>query len=175
MNATTEFDSLTSNLPDQAVIKIKTGLVWTVLHSLVFLITFGQNNRYKDFVTTIGNRIYVPLSWWTVADDLTKLAVIKHELVHVTQYKKFGFGNPMLGLVPYWLVYLLLPLPLGLAYFRYLIERPAYLKGILTLKEYGGDYQSELNHAVDVLTGSSYGWAWPFPKSVKEYFTQNIQ
>jgi hypothetical protein len=65
-------------------------------------------------VTTIGDTIWLP-------DNFAQenyAAVMRHELVHVKQFQKFGwFFIPL---------YLFFPLPIFFAYFRWKFEREAY-------------------------------------------------
>jgi hypothetical protein len=94
--------------------------------------------------TTIGETIYYPnyvddpeSKWFT--------NVIMHEQVHIDQYKKLS--------VPLFLfLYFLVPLPVGLAYFRWRFEREGYLVNI--------KQGLPISRVVDILW-SSYGYPWP--------------
>ncbi len=101
---------------------------------------------FGRYWTTVGPRvIYAPDHV-----DLNNLAphytVILHELVHINQARSW----PVL----WQLSYLLIPVPIGLAWFRWHWEREAYLvdirMGRLSIEE--------------VVTALwRYGWCWPKP------------
>ena len=163
-----------------ATIVEKRGWFWTTLAWLVRLVTFGGNRTFlTQYLTTIGPVIGVPVGW---DPKLPQHApVIAHELVHVEQYRKLGIGSAWVGVVLFGLLYLLLPLPMGLAYFRWRFEREAYARGFtleleqakvqgddaLTLRGYLIDFGTEQ------LSGSAYGWAWP-RLWVRRWFEENV-
>lgn len=158
----------------------KEGWFWTALHYIVMIVTFGGNRRFlRDYYTTIGPWIGVPRDW-NQQNIESRIAILEHELEHIKQCKRCGFGNAIVGLPLYTLLYLLLPLPFGLAYFRWRFERTAYVKGIearLKLTEpdlYVPTRLRLIDNAVDQLTSGKYGWTWPFPKSVREYFGRMV-
>ncbi|MGM3253346.1 hypothetical protein ACS22W_26300, partial [Escherichia coli] len=72
------------------------------------------------------------------------------------------------------LLYLLVPLPLGLAWFRMRWEREAYAESVRAAWELLGpayvrrpDYRA---HLVRVFCSGAYGWMWPFPTSIERWF-----
>jgi hypothetical protein len=94
--------------------------------------------------TTIGRTIYAPV-WVDVEGNLEPYrTIIGHELVHVAQWRRWW--------VLLWLGYLLLPLPVGLAWCRWAAEREACLVQLRA----GAD----IDAIVDVLW-RRYGWPWP--------------
>lgn len=141
---------------------------WSWLNRLVILVTFGKNKGFLDhYVTTIGNTIAVPTNWDSLPSE-NKVSTLSHELIHVSQYHHYSV--PLVALM-----YCLLPLPIGLAYCRYRFERVAYAVGIKVMLRYRPDLKAWLiDQAVEQLTGSSYGWTWPFKKSVRNWFEKNI-
>ena len=68
------------------------------------------------------------------------------------------------------LAYVLLPLPMGLAWFRAHFEKEAYAETIRAAAEvWGPDYPARdgyRRYIISQFTGPSYGWMWPFPKAV---------
>ena len=74
----------------------------------------------RSYWLTIGNTIYYPDS---VENPTDEHALIRHELVHVQQYEKYGT-------LLFIFLYLFVPLPIGFAYFRWYFEREAYLVNI---------------------------------------------
>lgn len=97
------------------------------------------------FWTTIGSTIYYPT---TVQDPEQWETILEHEAVHVEQYRKYT--------VPLFLIlYLLVPLPFGLAFFRWKFEREAYLVDVKS----GRMTPEQVAHTM----WRDYGFAWPKP------------
>lgn len=121
------------------------------LMEVIDCLPFVPNTFMRDFWTTIGNTIYVPTrhdhdaGWGTNVWRMRHSPTITHELVHVAQFKKWtlplmalGYIGPTPFLLPFvwthWsilvLALVLAPLSCGLAYFRWRIERAAYLVNV---------------------------------------------
>jgi hypothetical protein len=158
----------------------KTGWFWKALDIAVRVVTFGKNKRFlTHYATTIGPWIALPEAWFEHLDRYR--GVIAHERVHYEQFKKAGLGSAVLGILPLAIVYLLLPLPIGLAYGRYVLERPAYAVSIrheLLAAGHGSTdrmYHREqlIDWATEQLSGPAYGWTWPFPRAVRRWFEEN--
>jgi hypothetical protein len=139
------------------------------IHRALRLISFGRMNRYlDDYVTTIGRTIYVPASWpgWSVEE---RADVLRHELVHVRQFERYG-------LVPMAIAYVLLPLPVGLAWCRMRLEREAYEETMRATYERGGK-EAVLALRTGILarfTGPDYLWMWPFPGALHRWFDRTV-
>jgi hypothetical protein len=119
--------------------------------------TRGFNER---FWTTLGRTIYYPTS---VRDPFTHPVVIEHELVHVQQWQRWGLFL--------WISYLLLPLPIGLAWFRFRWEREAYLVQLAHAPE--RERNREIDRIVDVLW---FGYARPWPRRwMRRWFQRNVE
>lgn len=156
----------------------KKGWFWNSLHWLVFVLTFGGNRNFRDaYITTVGPIIAVPTGWDGRASAYTRWSVLRHERIHLRQTRRMGLGLFWLGIIPFWVVYLLLPLPIGLAYGRYLFEREAYFESVLCDHEVFGKSAAykRIERSVTQLTGGSYGWTWPFQHSVRKYFTKRYE
>ena len=153
----------------------KKGWFWKALHYVVMVVTFGGNREFLTrYYTTLGGTIGYPKGWEKSSLE-SRIAVLEHELVHIKQCKKFGLGNVWLGLPLYTPLYLLFPLPVGLAYFRWRFEREAYAHGIrCRLKMEPELYDKLIDHAVNELTSGAYGWTWPFQSSAYGYFYANV-
>lgn len=143
--------------------------VWhqRAIHYLLCVATLGGQRRYlQDYVTTIGQTIYVTPDW-----DLRSLAdryaTLRHERVHLQQFRRFG-------LVPMALAYLLLPLPLGFAWCRMRLEREAYEETIRVHHELGTLDDSLREHIVRQFTSGAYGWMWPFPRAVARWYDRLV-
>lgn len=144
---------------DSSFMKFLAGILW--------IISFGTQKRFmSDYTTTIGKTIYLPTNWLRYSQN-TRSAIIRHELVHVSQMKRytlFGFA----------LLYLFIPLPFLLAYFRMRFEKEAYVE---TLKSYYTNYGEEFirraeikNHVVSQFVTGAYLWMWPFRKSIETWY-----
>lgn len=139
------------------------------IDALLRLVTLGQQDRFlTDFVTTIGHTIYVPDHFETDPAWL-KLAVLRHEAVHVGQWERLG--GPLNTLA-----YLTFPLPMGLAWGRAMLERDGYLETLRTIARVDGLAAAKAQRAwfVQQFTGPSYGWMWPFPSQVGQWFDEEI-
>jgi hypothetical protein len=159
----------------------KKGWFWKTLHWLVAIVTFGQNRDFlRGYYTTIGPVIGLPNGMKPAAANP---ATLMHEAEHVQQFRSLGWGNAWVGIPLMLLLYIFLPLPIGLAWFRYYFEREAYAVGIewelLNARGYLQTGKIELRQrriaqAVEQLTGPMYGWTWPFKKSVARWFEQRV-
>jgi hypothetical protein len=134
-------------------------------HRLLQLATLGAQSRYLDsYATTIGSTVWVPDDWQRRAPH-ERAETLLHELVHVRQFRRFGF-------LPMAVAYLLLPLPVGLAWCRMRLEREAYETTIRLAFERGGRAATSAMRArvVEQFTSGAYGWMWPFPRAVGRWF-----
>lgn len=162
----------------------KRGWFWELLNALVVIFTFGRNRTFlTSYLTTIGAFIGVPVGWDPDRPD--HRPIIAHERHHIAQQARFGLGSVWLGLVPWGLCWLLFPLPIGLAWGRYELEFWAYIAGFNAEMErmrLGGTEvpflearrQALIDQGVAQLTTGAYGWAWPFPKSVRARFEEHV-
>lgn len=118
------------------------------------------------YVTTIGRRMWVPVNWELWCDE-TRERILRHEAVHLRQQRRYGF-------LLYAFLYLFVPLPLGLAWFRAKLEWEAYsetLRGIA--EEKGVGYLRDPGTTSVFLryfTTGAYGWMWPFPRQVYRWY-----
>lgn len=149
---------------------------WKFLSFCVLIVTFGRNKTFCDkYTTTIATYIAFP-DKWDFLPEFSKQTVLYHERVHLRQQRACGLGSVWLGLLPWGLFWLTFPLPLGLAWGRYILERSAYLENVRLWREFYGNDAAlmAVDHAVLGLSGPGYGWAWPFPKSIRKYFMDTL-
>ncbi|HEX9102566.1 MAG TPA: hypothetical protein VF997_10195 [Polyangia bacterium] len=140
--------------------------VWhqRAIHQLLRVVTLGAQSAYLDrYVTTLWHTVYVPPDWEARPIE-ERWATLRHELVHVRQFERWG--------VLMAIAYLLLPLPLGLAWFRMRFEREAYEETLRAWHELGGRAACERlrAHVIQQFTSGAYGWMWPFPRAVARWF-----
>lgn len=137
------------------------------IHRALVIISFGQMRDYLDgYHTTVGQRIYVTGNWERMSRD-RKYLVLRHELVHVRQFRRYTL--PLMAVL-----YLLLPLPIGLAWFRARFEMQAYAESIRGAAElYGIDHVKAGAFREDIVgqfTGPAYGFMWPFRRAVERWY-----
>jgi hypothetical protein len=130
-------------------------------------ITLGRMRDYlATYTTTIGRVVYVTADFDTWDAD-RRYVTLRHEAVHLRQFRRFTF----VGMA---LLYVLFPLPLGLAWFRARCEKQAYAETIRAAAEvWGRDYpraREFRDHVVAQFIGSSYGWMWPFRARVERWY-----
>jgi hypothetical protein len=168
---------LLANLPNGVTVSVKSGWFWESLAFLVKVFTFGKNSTFMtQYSTTIGNKIRLSQTAWDyqTTDPGLFYQTISHELTHVAQFKKYGLGSVWLGVIVQSILYLLLPIPMGFAYFRYKFESEAYLVGFKAtwrfLKNSGETFdivkirEDFIDDTFDFLTASNYGFAMYFRK-----------
>lgn len=130
------------------------------------ILTLGQMKTFMTgFITTLGNKVYVPSSWDT--DSLvTRIEILRHERVHMRQAKKYGK-------LLFSILYLVIPLPCGLAYFRKKFEMEAYEESLRTLHFYMGKsiFTASLREFyVSQFVSANYFWTWPFRRGVEAWY-----
>lgn len=137
---------------------------------LISWLLFFNRSFMVDFVTTIGQTMWTPVEWnsWS---DATRAQILRHERVHLRQQKRYTM--PL-----YVILYLFLPLPFGLAYGRACLEWEAYKESMRALAEYKGIDLLKVPVIkamyVDYFTGGAYGWMWPFPAAIKNWYDQAV-
>ena len=111
---------------------------------------------------------------WNVTDQVDeeeRWATMRHEAVHLRQFRKFTF----LGMA---VLYLLLPLPAGLSYFRMRLEREAYEETLRAWYEAHGEgavrEKGLREHVIAQFTSASYGWMWPFPAALGRWYDRFV-
>jgi hypothetical protein len=134
-------------------------------------VTFGGQRAFMTrYVTTIGQTIYLPSDWWD-RSPTSRLITLRHEAVHLEQFRRLGF-------VPMAFLYLVPWLPLGLAWGRARLEWEAYRETLRATAELRGieaaAHPKLVDHIVAQFTTSAYGWMWPFPKTVRGWIDAEL-
>jgi len=143
---------------------VKEGWFWAALAWILCIVTFGgirPRSFLRDYATTIGPIQAYPRAWASLD---TRLLV--HEARHVRQCRACGaMIHPWVGLPIYFLLYILLPIPLGLAWFRYWFELDADRASWRWWLTEGGAAAEQVRLRAQTfggkVGGSSYGWPWP--------------
>lgn len=171
MDLEARYQALVEELEANGVRLIDKSLSWhqRAIDALLRILTLGGQSYYLDrYVTTIGRTIYLTPDWEerALAD---RYATLRHEMVHLEQFRRFG-------LVPMALAYLLLPLPIGLAWCRMRLEREAYAETVRVHHALGGRAATDRirMHVIRQFTGVSYGFMWPFPRAVARWYDRLV-
>jgi hypothetical protein len=164
-------DEIAAEFPRFRLIPKDRSLLQRSIARLLAVVTLGAQRSYLDgYVTTIGQRVYVTPDW-DQRDPGDRWATLRHERVHMRQFRRWG-------LLPLALGYLLLPLPFGLAYVRMRIERPAYEESVRAAAElYGVGYVCDAAFRARILamfTSGAYGWMWPFPRALDRWYDRLV-
>ena len=92
---------------------------------------------------------------------------LRHEAIHLRQFRTFTLPGMAL-------LYLLFPLPMGLAWFRAYFEKEAYAETVRAAAEvWGPEFPRRAayrQYVIDQFTGASYGWMWPFRASLERWY-----
>lgn len=173
--ATEAYDRLlveiTAEFPRFRIIPKSESGLQKLIHKALVIITFGQMRDYLDsYQTTLGQRIYITPNWER-RSHADRYMVLCHERIHMRQFRRFTWPGMTL-------LYLLLPLPMGLAYFRARFEMEAYAESIRAAAElYGKAHVREAefrDHILKQFSGASYGWMWPFPGYMARWYQRQL-
>jgi hypothetical protein len=169
----TRYDALVQALraefPRLRIVRKDRSRLHRAIHHALAVLTLGQMTSYLDsFQTTIGGTIYVTSDWddW---DPDRRYVTLRHEAVHLRQFRRFTVPGMAV-------LYLLLPLPMGLAWFRAAFEKQAYAESIRAAAEVWGPAYPRCaefrRHILDQFTGASYGWMWPFRGALERWYDE---
>ncbi|MBA3458587.1 MAG: hypothetical protein H0T46_01390 [Deltaproteobacteria bacterium] len=131
------------------------------------VVTLGRMRTYLDsFQTTIGSTIYVTANWDSIDPD-QRYVTLRHEAVHLRQFRTFTLPGMAV-------LYVLVPLPMGLAWCRAYFEKEAYAESIRAAAEvWGPDYPRRAafrERVIGQFVGPSYGWMWPFRGHLQRWY-----
>jgi hypothetical protein len=138
----------------------------------LYAVTFGGQKVYlTHYVTTLGHTIYVPDDFdeWPPA---RALQILRHEAVHVAQFERYSW----IGMV---ILYGILPLPMGISWFRARLEWEAYEETLRAVAEIEGMAAARSPALHDEIlrrfTGPDYAWMWPFPSMVRRWIAEALE
>ena len=159
-------------------------VVFGALGWLLKVVTFGKKKiDYSAFATTIGRTLYMPdgYLWW---DDVEKYRRLRHELVHLRQFRCWPF--PFLGHRGVWRINAVL---MGLCYLLVLpafltmrahFERAGYTQTMLVRWEMGGlrstrDRERHIAWLVRTFSTGKYFWMSTAKRTKKWASTTMLQ
>jgi hypothetical protein len=161
-----------AEFPDFKIVPKEQSVLMRGIDKFLWLVTAGKMSTFMTtFTTTIGRTIYTPTKWesWK---NRQRIAILRHERVHLRQGKKYGaflFG----------FLYLFVPLPIGLAWFRAKFEKEAYEESIRSAIELYGvaavNNRAYRESIVQNFVGPSYAWMWPFRGSVERWYDEAVK
>ena len=169
--AVTRYEALVQELvrefPRFRIVRKDQSRLHRAIHHALVVITFGRMRDYLDsYQTTIGSTVYVTADWAETDPD-DRYVTLRHEAVHLRQFRRFTLPGMAV-------LYLLLPLPMGLAWFRAYFEKEAYAETLRAAAEvWGPDFprlDSYRRGILEQFTGASYGWMWPFRASLERWY-----
>jgi hypothetical protein len=167
----TRYDALVETLraefPRLRIIRKDRSALHRAIHYALCALTLGRMTSYLDaFQTTIGCTIYVTADWddW---DPDRRYVTLRHEAVHLRQFRAYSLPGMAV-------LYVLLPLPMGLAWFRAGFEKAAYAETIRAAAEVWGPVHPRRpefrRHVIAQFTGAAYGWMWPFRGGLERWY-----
>ncbi len=162
-------DDLRTEFPRFRIVRKDQSAFHRAIHYALIAVTFGRMRTYLDsFQTTIGATVYVTSDWDDWEPD-RRYVTLRHEAIHLRQFRRFTLPGMAV-------LYVLLPLPIGLAWFRTHFEKEAYAESIRAAAEvWGSDYPKRpdfRNHVVSQFVGANYGWMWPFRTAIERWYDE---
>jgi hypothetical protein len=159
--------ALEREFPRLRIIRKDRSRLHRAIHVALVGITLGRMRSYLDsYQTTIGSTIYVTADWDQLDPD-QRYVTLRHEAVHLRQFRRYTLPGMAI-------LYLLLPLPLGLAWCRARFERAAYAETVRAAAEVWGPEvprsASYRDYVLQQFTGAAYGWMWPFRTALERWY-----
>lgn len=164
-------DALRREFPRLRLVDKRGDAFSRVVDRALRLVTLGGQSTYlTKYVTTMGQTIYLP-EGWGARDDDDRYCVLRHEAVHLRQFRRYG----RLGTA---LIYLFPIVPVGLAWGRARLEWEAYAETLRATAEVRGvealDALELRAHVLAQFTGPAYAWMWPFPAMVSRWYDRAV-
>jgi hypothetical protein len=168
------------SLYPRAILVYKSDYKWLFV-AIGWLLFFWSGKRRHafiyDYAQTIG-----PVQFYGDRDNLS-YGFVAHECRHSTQSEFLGWFVPVLGwihpgirvwvgLLPMFILYCLLPLPVVLAYFRYRLELDADIAGWRQARIHGVPSSSIVANAqarAEKVASWAYLRSWPYSLVLRGY------
>jgi hypothetical protein len=160
-------DEIRAEFPGFRLVKKDESALQRWIHRALVVVTFGAQRSYLErYQTTIGQTVYVTPDW-DARPAGERWATMRHERAHLRQFRRYG----LVGMA---LLYLLVPLPLGLSWFRARFEWEGYAETLRAIAELDGRARVEepafRATIVAQFTSGAYGWMWPFRRTVEGWY-----
>lgn len=164
-------NEIKKEFPEFEIIQKKNSNFMKIIDIALKIITLGKMKTFMtNFITVMGTKVYVNEAWESY-DSLSKTIVLRHERIHMRQAKKYGR-------LLFSILYLLVPFPVGIAYFRKKFEQEAYEESIKAAHEYYGDqiFTKDMREkTIAHFTTAEYFWMWPWKKSLNKWYSSIIK
>lgn len=169
------FDSLHTEIklefPTFKVVKKEDSRLMKAIALFLKIITFGQMDAFMtQFITTVGTTVYVTSKWGSMPET-SRMAILRHERVHMRQARRHGR-------LLFSLLYLFVPLPTMFAYYRMKFEKEAYEESLRAYAEYYGLEQVRnarfRDDIIKHFTSAEYFWMWPFKKNLENWYNDFV-
>lgn len=160
-------EALRVEFPRLRIVRKDRSWIHGAIHGALMGLTLGRMRSYLTaYQTTIGRTIYTTADW-DERDPDERYVTLCHEAVHLRQFRRFTLPGMAI-------LYLLLPLPMGLAWFRTRFEQEAYAETIRAAAEVWGPAfprtPSFRSYVIGQFMGPAYGWMWPFRRSIERWY-----
>ena len=164
-------DEIRLEFPGFRIVRKDQSRLQRLIHAALAVVTLGAQRSYLGgYQTTIGETVYVTLDW-DARPPAERWATMRHERMHLRQFRRYG----LVGMA---LLYLLVPLPLGLAWFRARFEWEGYAETIRATAEVHGRARVEdpgfRAGIVRQFTSGAYGWMWPFRRTLERWYDEVV-
>lgn len=164
-------EELRVEFPEFRVVKKSEDRLSRAIDLALRALSLGRQDRYlTHYRTVIGDTLYVPDAWEHTS-SVDRLICLRHERIHLRQRRRLG----MLGLT---VLYLFVPFPIGLAWFRARLEWEAYEETLRATFEHRGieAIRTPAMKAamIDRFVGPDYLWMWPFPKTIARWYDEAV-
>lgn len=160
-----------NEFPNFEIIQKNDSKLMVAIDFFLKIVSLGKLKTFMTgFITTIGEKVYVPKGWDSYPAS-SKAKVIRHEKIHMKQAKKYGRFL-------FSILYIFLPFPIGIAYFRKKFEQEAYEESLKALYEYNGEKSLTpklREETIKHFISSEYFWMWPWKKNVEEWYDSVIE
>ncbi|MDQ3367266.1 MAG: hypothetical protein M3680_17720 [Myxococcota bacterium] len=162
-------EALQVEVPGFRIVRKDRSWLHQAIHYALIGLTFGRMRSYLgSYQTTIGRTVYVTADWDDWEAD-RRYVTLRHEAVHLRQFRTYTLPGMAV-------LYVLLPLPMGTAWFRAAFEKEAYAESIRAAAEvYGPGYPRRTEYRQYVIAqfmGASYGWMWPFRAGLERWYDE---
>jgi hypothetical protein len=165
-------EALRAEFPGMRIVRKDQSPMHRAIHWVLLGVTLGRMRSYLgSYQTTIGKTIYVTADWDQRSVE-ERYVTMRHEAAHLRQFRRWTLPGMAV-------VYVLLPLPLGLAWCRARLEQEAYAETVRAAVEVWGPeavrQPAFRGRIVEQFVSASYGWMWPFRRSIEAWYDRVLQ
>jgi hypothetical protein len=160
-------DDIRAELPGFRVVKKDESLFQRAIGAALAVLTLGAQRRYMtSYQTTIGKTVYVTSDWDRLPPE-QRYITMRHERVHLRQFQRFTLPGMAI-------LYLLVPFPVGVAWFRARFEKEGYEETVRAAAEiHGLPYVKRAafrDYVIAQFVSGAYGWMWPFRRALDRWY-----